>query len=159
MNVIKTERRATLSQTMLNQIMRIKVNTPSAGFLDSEMSKKVAVHFLYGDKQRQKCTTKLDTMMFNAGEPTSKLHDKPIKRIKVPEPYNSNVATTISETSVKKPKLTQSALSVIKKEGTASCFFAPRHKKSEEQTKLWIPLICLQPYRFVSHQKRNFTLH
>ena len=50
MNVIKTERRATLSQTMLNQIMRIKVNTPSAGFLDSEMSKKVAVDFLYGDK-------------------------------------------------------------------------------------------------------------
>ena len=37
---------------------------------------------------------------------------------------------------VKKPKLTQSALSVIKIEGTASCFFAPRQKKSEEQTKV-----------------------
>jgi hypothetical protein len=46
------------------------------------------------------------------------------------------VATTVSETPVKKPKLTQSALSVIKKEGTAPCVFAPQHKKSEEQTKV-----------------------
>ena len=58
------------------------------------MSRTVAVQFLYGDKQRRQCTTKLDTFKYNAGDPAISSEDlhKPTKRIRLPEPYNVNPA-------------------------------------------------------------------
>ena len=138
LNVVKTERRGRIEQPLLNQLVRIKLNTPSAGCLNSEMSRTVAVQFLYGDKQRRQCTTKLDTFKYNAGDPAISSEDlhKPTKRIRLPEPYNVNPALPEQfPQAVKHPKLIQAGLPMtIKQEGTSSCYFMPRQKQPPPHT-------------------------
>ena len=50
------------------KIVRVKMNTPKPGMLPVSISKKVAIAFLQGEKQRRTCKTKLGAMLFNSGD-------------------------------------------------------------------------------------------
>ena len=88
------------------------------------------MQFLYGDKQRRKCTTKFDSLKYNAGEPTrlpQEIDDKPRKRIRLPEPYNISQALLEQRSQGEtQAKVTQSALLCSIKEQRTSVFFYAR---------------------------------